>query len=90
MFLGCGTNDPDIRILLEDYQFRFHYSRYHYFTLAKNANPRGVNQVMENTMNIKVLEYDKKDNHRELKESLEVLVLKIETKREEIARLQNW
>jgi len=88
--LGCGTNDPDIRILLEDYKFRFQYSREHFFTMSKGANPYGVNEIIEKTMNIRILEYDKRENHRILKESLDDLVLKVDIKRQEIARLQNW
>lgn len=90
LFLGCGTNDPDIRLLLEDNKYRFQYSREHYFTLPKKSNPNGVNEILEETMNIKILEYDKKDNHKEFGESLEDLRLKVEIKRDEIARTQNW
>lgn len=90
LFLGCGTNDPDIRLLLEDYQNRFQYSREHFFVLPKKSNPLGVNEILEETMNIKILEYDKKDNHQEFIESLKDLVLKVEFKRQEIADTQNW
>lgn len=90
LFLGCGTNDPDIRLLLEDYQNRFQYSREHFFVLSKKSNPLGVNQILEETMNIRILEYDKKDNHKEFIDSLEDLVIKVEQKRDEIATSQNW
>lgn len=90
LFLGCGTNDPDIRLLLEDYQNRFQFSREHFFVLSKKSNPLGVNQILEETMNIKILEYDKKDNHQEFIDSLQDLVIKVELKREEIALTQNW
>ena len=90
LFLGCGTNDPDIRILLEENKFRFQYSREHYFTLATKSNPKGVNEILEDTMNIKIIEYDKKDNHKELIDSLDDLRAKVETKRQEIAATQDW
>jgi hypothetical protein len=90
LFLGCGTNDPDIRLLLEDYQNRFQYSREHFFVLSKKSNPLGVNQILEDTMNIKILEYDKKDNHQEFIDSIQDLVGKVELKRDEIALTQNW
>lgn len=90
LFLGCGTNDPDIRLLLEDYQNRFQYSREHFFVMSKKSNPLGVNEILEETMNIKILEYDKKDNHKEFIDSLQDLVTKVELKREEIAASQNW
>lgn len=90
LFLGCGTNDPDIRLLLEDYQNRFQYSREHFFVLSKKSNPLGVNEILEETMNIKILEYDKKDNHQEFLDSLQELVNKVELKRQEIADTQNW
>jgi hypothetical protein len=75
---------------LEDNKFRFQYSREHYFILPKKANPLGVNAALEDTMNIKILEYDKKDGHREFKESLEDLITKVDGKRSDIASTQNW
>jgi len=90
LFLGCGTSDPDIRILLENNKFRFQYSRQHYFTLSKKSNPKGVNEVLENTMNLKILEYDKKDNHKEFKDSIAELFKRVESSRDEIAKSQNW
>lgn len=90
LFLGCGTNDPDIRILLEDYKFRFPYTREHYFTLSKKSNPKGVNEVLQETMNIKILEYDKRNNHLEFHDSLNDLFSKVEIKRQEIANSQDW
>ena len=90
LFLGCGTNDPDIRLILEDYNFRFKHSREHYITLSKNSNPKGVNEILEKTMNIKFLEYDGKDGHKELKESLDDLVSKVDAERAAIALSQEW
>lgn len=90
LFLGCGINDPDIKLLLEDYRFRFQYSREHFFVLPKGMNPIGVNGILEETMNIKILEYDKRDNHKIFLESLEQLATLVDAKRAEIASSQNW
>ena len=35
IFLGCGTDDPDIRMLFEDIQFTHGRMPYHYMTLPK-------------------------------------------------------
>lgn len=84
LFLGCGTNDPDIRLMLEDYRYKFKFSREHYFTLPKGANSASVNKVMAKSMNMKVHEYDSQNHHVELKDSIANLVQLVEQKRAEL------
>ena len=90
LFLGCGVNDPDIKLLLEDTFFLHPSQRSHFFVLPKRAMHPDVISIMQDTMNLKILQYDKKDNHRELLESVEELVNQVEQKRENLKLTGNW
>jgi hypothetical protein len=81
LFLGCGTNDPDIRLLLEDYSYRFKFGREHYFVLPKGTNSNSVNKILQSSMNIKVIEYDSAGNHVQLQNAIEKLVDLVDSKR---------
>lgn len=76
LFIGCGTDDPDIRLLLEDVQFSAGYAREHYFLSAEGAITPGFKLILDNTMNLRVLEYSydpETRDHSDLTASLEVL-----------------
>ncbi|MDD5042401.1 MAG: SIR2 family protein [Candidatus Omnitrophica bacterium] len=90
LFLGCGVNDPDIKLLLEDNFFLHPTQRSHFFVSSKRELHPEIIDIIEDTMNLKVLQYDKKDNHRELLESINNLVEQVEHKREELRRTSNW
>ncbi|CFQ52017.1 usg protein [Yersinia frederiksenii] len=73
VFIGCGTDDPDIRLMLEDIQFSAGYAREHYFLSAKGKIKPSFGSILESTMNLKVLEYDfdpKVKSHKDLTNSL--------------------
>ena len=91
LFLGCGTNDPDIRLLLEDYRHRFRYSGTHYFVLPKSSLALTVKNVLESSMKIKILEYAiPGGSHHLLEDSLKILSQQVDLKRKEIAGTQDW
>lgn len=90
IFIGCGTNDPDIRLLLEDYAFKYPLSKNHYIIMPKNAVKQPVLSIIEDTMHLKPILYDPKNNHEVLTESLEDLVTKVELKRTDLAAQTNW
>ncbi|WP_322053187.1 SIR2 family protein [Paraburkholderia bannensis] len=76
LFIGCGTDDPDIRLLLEDVQFSAGFAREHYFLSAAGAISPGFKLILENTMNLRVLEYAYDPavrDHSDLTASLDVL-----------------
>lgn len=75
LFIGCGTDDPDIRQLLEDINFGAIGSRAHYFVAAQGALSRDLQTVLSDTMNLRVLEYDYPvaGDHRALTTGLEEL-----------------
>ncbi len=90
IFIGCGTNDPDIRLILEDYSFRFAKNKKHYIVMAKNAVHAKVREIISETMSLKPLLYDPKDYHSLLTSSLEKLVNDVELKREDLANTRKW
>ena len=91
LFLGCSLNDPDIKLLLEDYNFRFESGKKHYLVQANsNLNIDNINAV-ENSLGIKLLTYRNKDKkHAELQEHLDDLTKKVEEEREHIAITKEW
>jgi hypothetical protein len=90
IFIGCGTNDPDIRLILEDYSFKYSHNREHYIIMPKKSVHSKVQEIFEDTMSLKSILYDSKNNHEELTKSLEDLVIKVEAKRDELANTKNW
>ncbi len=91
VFLGCGVNDPDIQLVLENANFVYDYCMPHYFVSPKDSMKEGVREAIERNRNLKFLTYDNIDGtHKELLDSIEILRKKIETKREEISDSCTW
>lgn len=77
LFIGCGINDPDIALLLENQRFKFPFSRPHYFVTSSKIHPDAVESLRSNR-NLKCIRYRDHENHKELSESLESLADVIE------------
>jgi len=90
LFLGCGVNDPDIKLLLEDIFFRHPHVRKHVMLLPRSALHRDVIAVVEDTMNLKIIQYKPENNHAELTESVNGLVQKVDIARDSLKELGNW
>jgi hypothetical protein len=90
VFLGCGVNDPDIRLLLENYTFRFLGARRHFITMAKDALSQQEIKVIEDSMNLKILTYSPNSNHKELIDSIAQLQKKVDSEREQLATSLDW
>ncbi|MCS4165141.1 SIR2 family protein [Sphingobacterium sp. BIGb0116] len=90
IFIGCGPHDPDIRMLLEDYNYRFLLNKKHFIISPKNSSKQEVLSIIEETMNLKTILYDPKNYHAELTESLGELVQLVEAKRLELAETLKW
>jgi hypothetical protein len=89
IFLGCGVNDPDIRLLLEDSFFRNHSARAHIFVLPAGLHS-DVKTVLQDSMNLAILTYKSANNHKELVDSLQELVGLVENERENVKMTGNW
>ena len=90
IFLGAGINDPDIRLLLEDYSFRYKLTKKHQFVIPKNELTDEEFKIYSDSMNINFIKYDSKSNHKELIDSIKELVKQVDGKRTEIAVTQDW
>jgi len=77
LFAGCGIDDPDIRQVLEDINFGAVGSRCHFFIAARGSIDADMRNVLSDTMNLRVLEYDYEpdsNDHSNLTASLKGLV----------------
>lgn len=90
IFLGCGVNDPDIRLILEDLNFKYPFSKQHYIVMPKNSIHKKIKEIISETMKLNILEYDSKNYHVELTTSLQDLVNEVEIERKKIADTQSW
>lgn len=90
VFIGCGTNDPDIRLMLEDYSFKYFQNKKHYIIMSKNSLNSKVRDIISDTMSLKPLLYDSANHHEKLRDSLFELVGKVDIRRDELAATQNW
>lgn len=90
IFIGCGTNDPDIRLILEDFTFKYPFNKMHYIVMPKNALDNKVKEIVKETMSLNIIEYDSTNNHKLLTDSIAELVNLVELNRQEIANLQSW
>jgi len=90
VFLGCGVNDPDMRLLLENYTFRFVNSRQHFITMPIDALSHEEIRALEGSMNLKLLTYNSKNNHKELIESISELRQKVDDERQRLAVSMDW
>ena len=91
VFIGCGLNDPDIRLTLENYNFGFPGCKPHYFVAADTAMNPDLEQSLLKNCNLKVIKYDNSDGkHEKLLPALNDLVALFEDERNKIAGSQNW
>lgn len=91
IFLGCGINDPDIRLTMENYNFSYLQTKPHYFITAKEQMKEDQIHSLERNRNFKVLTYSNSDNtHKNLLESLKQLLNLVEDKRVDLQTSQNW
>lgn len=90
LFLGCGVNDPDIRLLLEDIFFRHPSSRQHIFVLPKKEVHNSVLTVLQESMNLTILTYKSTHGSRQLVDSIKELVHLVEIERDDLRNNSNW
>lgn len=89
-FIGCGIDDPDIRMLFEDVQFTHGRMPLHYMTLPDNETHNDILKITAQSMRIKFYQYPPAENHRVLTDSLEELVEQVETFRQQKSEDMKW
>ena len=90
LFLGCGLDDPDIRMMLEGYAFRHKFGRPHYFVLPARHVAACVKKVVEVGLNIVILEYDSSGNHAKLKVAIDELKALVDSERVNLSTTLGW
>ncbi|WP_397411440.1 SIR2 family protein [Polaromonas sp.] len=89
LFLGCGINDPDIQVLLERNVQLHPTSNPHYIAMGARYSDE-FRRAVKKTMNLELLQYNPKDNHSELRSSLETLVELVDQKKQELVNTRDW
>lgn len=89
-FIGCGIDDPDIRLLFVDVQFAHNRMPYHYMTIPNGEVHDELLNISSETMKIIFLKYSPDNYHENLTKSLEKLVMEVDLLREEISKNLNW
>lgn len=90
LFVGCGLNDPDLRLFLEQHAFTYPSAPPHFMTMPEGSVHPEVETSIRRNMNIRLLGYDSADNHKELTDGVVELVELVEAERDQIAANQNW
>ena len=90
VFLGAGLNDPDIRLLFENYATTFHVSKNHYFVIPDNTYSSLELDVYKETMHLDFIKYNPADNHKELTTGLGELSNRVEDMRLKVQRNLWW
>lgn len=86
LFLGCGLDDPDIRMLLEDYRYRYGVAGSHYFLIAKGTYHSDILKIAGKSLNLRFIEYGNKENdYRNFIPSLEKLVQMVDLRNASLA-----
>lgn len=81
LFLGCSMSDPDIQLVLENTSISAPSAHPHYAVMPHGTHT-ALKSAMETAYNIKILEYDSKNDHEDLLESLNELKLLVDSQRE--------
>lgn len=91
IFLGCGINDPDIALTLENANFLFEGCPPHYFVTSKDSISDNMKKVLLNNRNIEIITYDNDSGvHNKLLEQLKNLAELVENKRDELSKNMTW
>ncbi len=90
LFLGCGLDDPDIRLVLEDYAFKHDFAKPHYFVVPTGQFASATASAIEKGLNIKFLRYSPIDDHRLLKDAIDELIVEVNLKRQELRGTSDW
>lgn len=89
VFIGCGMNDPDIMLLLEQYARAFSAAPPHFMTTADSFSSE-YQRLLTTNYNLRLLRYSSANDHQELLDSMIALVDAVEVRRQELANSTLW
>ena len=91
VFLGCGINDPDIALTLENANFLYDECPPHYLVAPNDSLSDSIKKVLLRNRNIEVITYDNADGkHEELLKGLKELSELVDNKRDTISSNCTW
>lgn len=90
VFIGCGVDDPDLRMLFEDIKFTYGRTPQHFMTIPAGEVAPEVLKELGTVMQVTHLTYSPDNGHKELTESLESLVQLVEQQRDLFSKDRNW
>lgn len=90
LFLGCGLDDPDIKLILEDYSFQYSGAAPHYFVIPEGRIAKAVLPAIGRNLNVRFLQYDSAGHHAELLTSIQQLAVLVEQERANIRLTGHW
>ena len=91
VFLGCGIEDPDIQLTLENANFLYKDCPPHYFVTSKGTVSDNVRDILLANRNLEVITYENESGcHNELLDELKVLAKKVDDKRNELSDRCAW
>lgn len=91
VFIGCGISDPDIKLILEDSNFKFPYAEPHYFITSKNSIDPSIQKALKKNRNLKLITYtNTRGEHEGLFPLLKNLNREVDNARTRIADENSW
>jgi hypothetical protein len=91
VFLGCGIDDPDIQLTLENANFLYEGCPPHYFVTANGTITDSMKKILLVNRNLEVITYENvSGNHSELLEGLKDLGRLVDERRVEISATSTW
>lgn len=89
IFMGCGMNDPDLNLMLEQYARSFSAAPPHYILLSGKIS-EDIKRMIHANYNLRVLTYSSASNHLELLDSVKNLRGLVADKRDQMAERRLW
>ncbi len=90
IFIGCGVDDPDLKMLFEDIKFTYGRTPQHFMTIPTGEVAPEVLRELGTVMQIRHITYSPNDGHKELTDSLASLVQLVEQRRDLLSTGRNW
>lgn len=91
IFLGCGIDDPDIELTLENANFLYEGCPPHYFVTAKDSISESMRKILLTNRNLEVITYENTSgHHKELLDNLKELAHIVDERRNELSDTSTW
>ncbi len=88
LFIGCGTADPDVKLILEDQKYSTDTTP-HYFLTGDRIGVEEID-LLKKTRGLNIIKYSNLNNHSELIKKVQELVRLVTEKRQTISESMTW